>query len=535
MIQFNTIFHTKKLLEKNKSNSDLITKYFISKNNTLLLLSIICLVALVLRLYYIPYNVPITHDGFSGYFLHALYISILGNLPNYSSTHSGWSEFLSLFFMIFHSDNFIDYMNLQRIVSVVLSVITIIPIYFICKFFFNNYYSLIGATVFAFNPKIILNSTLGISESLYILAITLGILFFLHSNKKIIYLSFGFFAWATIIRSEGAFWFVAFTIIYFLRFRKNRKDCIMFLVALTVFLLVLSPFVYQRILCCESTAIIERGLGEINNNNNNGKLDDQNKIFTYGPNWINGIKLFGWSIIPIFIIFVPIGLITIFKQMKYPNYLLVLVPIILAIPVMYALSIAPDTRYVYSIFPIFCVIVLFGISWIVDKFHHKKLVLSLILIGMIMGSMAFLEINKIDYSGESEVYQVSKFVANNVDGINSGSKIEKYMMAAEMANRWPVKSTPGDLRDTFKVKQFTTKEIKTFDEFIIKYKDQKLTHIVVDDYTDSILSAVYHNGKKIPYLEKIYDSKEYGYKYSLKLYKINYESFSKYELSIAQK
>ena len=143
--------------------------------------------------------------------------------------------------------------------------------------------------------------------------------------------------------------------------------------------------------------------------------------------------------------------------------------------------------------------------------------------------MTFLEINKIDYSGESEVYQVSRFVANNVDGINSGAKIEKYMMNAEMANRWPVKSTPGDLRDTFKVKQFTTEEIKTLDEFIIKYKDQKLTHIAVDGYTESILSEVYLNEKNFPYLEKIYDSKEYGYKYSLKLYKINYESFSKYE------
>ena len=527
MIQFNTIFHRKKLLEKNKSKSDLRTKYINSKNNSLLLLSIICLVALVIRLYYIPYDVPITLDGFYDYFLRALDISILGHLPNHSSTHSGWSEFLSLFFMIFHSDNFIDYMNLQRIVSVVLSVITIVPIYFICKFFFNNYYSLIGATIFAFNSRIITNSTLGISEPLYILAITLGILFFLYSNKKIVYLSFGFFAWATIIRSEGAFMFVAFTIIYFLRFRKNRKDCILFLVALAVFLLVLSPFVYQRIQCCGNDGIIARGLGEISNYNSPGELDDQNKINTYGPNWINGIKLFGWSIIPIFIIFVPIGLITIFKQLKYPNYLLVLVPTILAIPVMYAVSIAPDTRYVYPIFPIFCVILLFGISWIVDKFDHKKLVLSLIVIGIIMGSMAFLEIKKIDYSGESEVYQVSRFVADNVDGINLGPKIDKYLDVADMANRWPIKSTPGNLKETFEVKQFTPGEIKTLDEFIIKYKDQKLTHIAVDGYTGSIFSEVYDHEEKFPYLEKIYDSKEHGYKYNLKLYKINYRDFVK--------
>lgn len=113
----------------------------------------------------------------------------------------------------------------------------------------------------------------------------------------------------------------------------------LFLIALVVFLLVLSPFVYQRIQCCGNDAIVGRVIVEITNYNNPGELDNQDEINTYGPNWINGIKLFGWSIVPIFIIFVPIGLIPIFKQLKYPNYLLVLVPTVLAIPIMYSVSI----------------------------------------------------------------------------------------------------------------------------------------------------------------------------------------------------
>ena len=128
-----------------------------------------------------------TLDAFTGYFWYALDISILGHFPNYSPSQSGWGEFLSLFFMSFHSDRLIEYMDLQRTISVVLSSITIIPIYFICKKFFNSYYSLIGATIFALEPRIIINSTLGISEPLYILAISLGILLFLNTNKKIIY------------------------------------------------------------------------------------------------------------------------------------------------------------------------------------------------------------------------------------------------------------------------------------------------------------------------------------------------------------
>ena len=105
-------------------------------------------------------------DAFNGYFLYALDISTLGHFPNYSPVQSGWPEFLSLFFMSYNSENLIDYSNLQRSISIILSGITVIPIFYICKKFFNNYYSLIGAIIFALEPRIIINSTIGISEPL---------------------------------------------------------------------------------------------------------------------------------------------------------------------------------------------------------------------------------------------------------------------------------------------------------------------------------------------------------------------------------
>ena len=144
-----------------------------------LFLPLIFLVGIGIRFYYTPYEIPLSFDGFSGYFLYALDISILRDFPNYTLTQSGWGEFLSLFFMNFHSDNLMDLMNLQRIVSVVLSGITVIPIFFICKKFFNSNYSLIGASIFALDPRIILNSTLGVSEPLYILAIIIRNITFL--------------------------------------------------------------------------------------------------------------------------------------------------------------------------------------------------------------------------------------------------------------------------------------------------------------------------------------------------------------------
>jgi len=516
-------------LEKNHSQPSQNLKYSNIEKKSILVLPIICLIALIIRFYYIPYGLPITLDGFTGYFLYALDISILGHLPNYTLSQSGWSEFLSLFFMNFHSEHLIDYMNLQRTISVILSGLTVIPIYFICRKFFSEYYSLIGAIIFAFEPRIILNSTLGISEPLYILAISLGILFFLSSNKKIMYSSFGFFAWATIIRPEGLFWFVAFFIVYSLRFRKKRKDLAMFLVCLAIFLLVLSPIVIHRIQCCGNDGIIGRILSEMSHyDSSSAELNFQINSISYGPNFVEGIKLFGWSVIPIFIIFVPIGLVSILKQLKYPNYLLILTPVVLSIPIIYSVSIAPDTRYVYPLFPLFCVISLFGIKWIVDNFNNKKIILGIIIFGIIIWSTIFLDYKKIDHVEDNEAYNISKSIINDIGGVNKGSKVVEFFKVAEIDNIWPITEFSGKLSESFKIKRFSTKEFKSLEEFIKFGKKNGLTHLVIDNNQDmpDFLMDVYNNEDKYQYLVKEYDSQEYGYTYHVKKFKINYQEFN---------
>ena len=444
--------------------------------------------------------------------------------------------------MNYNSENLIDYSNLQRTISIILSGITVIPIFYICKKFFNNYYSLIGATIFALEPRIIINSIIGISEPLYILAISLGILFFLNVNKKIIYLAFAFFAWATIIRPEGQFWFIAFSITYLVRFRRKRKDLIMYLVCLAVFLLVLSPIVIHRVQCCESDMIFDRIIEEIKNYfpeepveqiENNIVIPEepveQIENIAYGPNWINGIKLFGWSLIPVFIIFVPIGLIPIFKQLKYPNYLLVLVPTVLAIPIMYSVSIAPDTRYVYPLFPIFCVISLFGIKWIVSKFDNKKLILGIIIFSIIIGSIIFLDFKKIDYSYDEKSYEISKLIIEDIKGVNTGSIAVKFFKLIEVENGGPIIESAGQISERKKINQIYAKPFTSLDEFIEFGKKEGLTHLVIDNNYNmqDFFIDVYDNEEKYQYLLKEYDSEEHGYNYHVKKFKINYEDFNK--------
>ena len=520
-------------MEGNYSKSIQESKYNNIGKRTILLLTIICCIGLIIRFYYTPYGIPVNFDAFSAYFLYALDISILRDFPNYTLSQSGWSEFLSLFFMNFHSENLIDYMNLQRTISVILSGITVIPIYFICKKFFSSNYSLVGALIFAFDPRIINNSTLGITEPLYILAITLGLLLFLNTNKKIIYSSFAFIACATITRPEGQFWFVAFSLIYFLRFRKNRKDLALFLICLGIFLLVLSPIVMNRIECCGDDGIVGRIISEISNYDNSPiQSNDNINTVSYGPNFFNGIKLFGWSLIPILVIFIPIGLIPILKQLKYPNYVLLLLPTILAIPIMYSVSIAPDTRYVFALFPIFCVISLFGIKYIVSKFTNKKFILLLIISIIIISSMLFLDFKKIQYEDSHEAYIISKLIINDVNGVNKSSKVVEFFKVAEIEKKWSSSDYSGNLKDNYDVNRFYEYDFNSVKEFINFYKDQKLTHLIIDqsEHMPEYMKEVLDNEAEYEYLIKEFDSVELGYDYNVKSYKIDYEIFEKLDM-----
>jgi len=523
--------------EENKSNSilkktvnifDKKLDFFI--NNYLVSLIIIGVIGLSIRLFYFPFDVPLILDALNAYFFYATDISILGHLPtDFTIANNGWPVFLSFFFSIFRFDNAFDYMVLQRGITISLSILTIIPVYFLCMRFFDKPYALVGAAIFVLEPRIIQNSLLGLTESLYILMISITLCLFFSSNRKSTYISFVIIALASIVRSEGLFVFFPLLIIFFLRNRKERNVILKTIFATGIFILVILPMAIFRIQVQGNDLMTSRIVSVTNEVLTSTHETGFNEHVILAIE--NIVKLSGWSLIPIFIFFMPIGIFLILKNRNHQGIMLILVMIFMLLPIFYAFSIAQDTRYIYPLFPLFCVFSLFTIKKIIGKKETHNTFLILIIVGMLFASVSFLEIKKIDYNGESELFQISRVVVSNVEGVNQIPKIEKYISAAEIANKWPIKSTPGNLRETYEVKQFSLGDIKTLEEFITKYKDQKLTHIAVDQYSQSILSEVYNHEEKFPYLEKIYESKEHGLKYNLKLYKINYSNFTKYNLS----
>ena len=143
------------------------------RNNSLLILFGLICIGFTLRLYYIPYQIPISLDGID-YFAYAVAMSREGVFPSgYILTNFGWSTFLAPIFSTVNSNEMMELMNTQRIMSSIISVSTAIPIYFICKIFFKKNIAILGAALFLFEPRIIENSILGITDPLFIFFVTL--------------------------------------------------------------------------------------------------------------------------------------------------------------------------------------------------------------------------------------------------------------------------------------------------------------------------------------------------------------------------
>ena len=108
------------------------------KKNYVFYLVLIISASLVVRLFYFQQYPAGFSDDALVYFWYANDIKILDQLPNYVLTQIGWPIFLSFFFEIFNFNNFFDYITLQTFLSLIISVITIIPIYFLCNKFFSK-------------------------------------------------------------------------------------------------------------------------------------------------------------------------------------------------------------------------------------------------------------------------------------------------------------------------------------------------------------------------------------------------------------
>jgi len=517
--------HSKKILtsEKNNSFKDIF-------QSPVFLLTIIGVITLVIRVYYFPYEIPITLDG-SNYFWYTVDMSLLDEFPpGYTFPNNGWPSFLYIFFSLFNSDDFLDYMNLQRSLSIIISVSTIIPVYLLCTRFFKKQYAILGSILFAFEPRLILNSTLGISEPLFIMLGTISLYFFLSKKWMYIYLSFVIAALYTLVRYEGLLLIVPLSIIFLIRFRKDKKVVLKYLVVISLFVLILLPMMYIRSETTGQDGVISHVSGATKSAI---ALDgqEQSQIFEIiGYTFGNFSKYFIWILIPSLLFFVPYGLIMLFKNRDLNKITLILVGVALLIPALYAyFRNISDTRYLLSIIPILCVISVYTFEKIDQRFKKPGFLITVFIICLFVTSIVFLEYNKVDYGHEIEAFEIAKEVTKRTSVINHSYHIDfdvpesKYYRAANLLNLQTFPILRAEIPDRIEFVELVGHD--SLESYIEFGKKMGLTYLVIDDSSlqPAFLQDVFVHEEKYPYLLKEFDSRNSGYQYHVKIFRIDYE------------
>jgi hypothetical protein len=497
----------------------------------------IAIISFLIKSYYFEPDIALTFDSLK-YFFYATDISISGNLPeNYFLANNLWSIFVSVFFQLFQFENTIQYMDLQKQLSMILSTITIIPIYFLCKKFFKPKYAILGALIFALEPRLIHNSMLGITESLYILLGTVTLLFFLSSNKKLIYISFLFVGLTTITRAEGQIIFFVMSIMFFIRFRKEKLVIPKYIIALGIFTLIVAPMLSYQLGIENDDLIFGRTVNTISYHIQDPSETDGGSGL---PFFIQGIenfsKFFVWDLIPMFIFFIPIGIFYLFKKIDFRKLTLILCGIGISIPAFYAYSIPLlDTRYLFMLYPIFCVISLFTIQKISNYFKNKNIVIGLIVIVIFLSSFMFLELKPSDNFQKLEAYQIAKEIVKEPKVINSLYPEDQFLEVAILPDKW------NDFKDLFFIERTNGQSIRStisnqisnpitiipiagyvsIENYI--EKNPNLTHIYIDHKPKrpTFLNHIFENENQYSFMIKEFDSIDFGYNYHVKVFRID--------------
>ena len=511
-----------------------------NKKPLLILFSLMGL-ALIIRLYYIPYQIPISLDGID-YFLYTVAIQKEGYFPTgYLQINFGWSTFLSPIFLVIDSNEMFELMNAQRIMSSIISVSTAIPIYFICKTFFKKNISILGAALFLFDPRIIENSILGISDPLFIFFVTLTIMFIFIKESKFFYISFIFAALAGFTRYEGLLLLIPILASFFIR--KNFDSLVIVKLGIGL-LLFFSIIIFINLTAYENTDMdiatplfslpnyLISNFVVLDNPNNNDKVFSKNvenasQIFPNNP-ITTYLMYLGWIMIPILGLFIIPGFFLTKKKITKNKIIFVIFFGVMSLSSLYAYARGiEETRYLYPLIPILILFACQFFDYTSKKWDIKKITIIVIAIIIIL-SIIFLEYSKIDYNHEKESFLISKDIVNLTTVINADPIDGNYLTVAKIIQKWP--DIYLELFDNkFK---YSSLGFNSINDFIIENKELGLSHIVTDgkDHGSEFTKDIFYNDFKYTYLTKIYDSTENGYEYKVMIFEINYEKF--YEVEI---
>ena len=520
-------------------SKQLVTQFDVKK--PIIAICSIFTASLILKLIFYDPSIPVIMDAFET-FLFATNIHAIGQLPeNYLDPKPLWPMFLSLFFSVFDFSQTQSYMQLQKILSILISCITIFPLYYLCKKFFNSKYSLVGILIFAVEPRLMANSLIGGTDQFFIFFIVMTLLTFFNKTK-IFYLSFVFVGLATITRPEGVFLFFSIAIMLFFRLRGKKLFLSKYLISLLIFFIIILPLSIHAEQVPNTESVFSRIISSIDQfipsdtkptPSYTGDVNLQVSILTGLEHFP---KFMGWVMIPLFILVTPIGFFLFIKKLNPDKLTLIVTSVFLSIPAFYAYSYPLlETRYLYFLFPIFCIFAILPIKLFCEKMRQPNLALLGIMLMIIFISVLFISY-QFDFQYEKESVEVAEIVIENTSSINKYYPESKYIKSLDISQNWLelnhyYKSAFSNEEVISKMDhiphKITRVDSSSFENLPSFIDSARISHILVDGHENRshYLNDVFLNEKEYPYLTKIYDSQDDNLMYHVKIFEIDYEKF----------
>ena len=516
----------------------------LSKYNLFYLICGIWFIGLFFRLFYFDETIPLNMDALS-YFTYSADITSIGKLPEtYDVAKPGWSYLLAVVFSVFNFEYTMQYMQLQKLLSISISSLTVFPLFFLITKFSQSKYALLGILIFAVEPRIIQNSISGNAESIFIFFLVTTILLFLNKNNKIIYLSFLFAGIATIIRPEGLFLFIGISISYIIRFRKTQFVIPKYIFALIIFILILTPVVLHKEQEGMYDSVFQRAYFTLFENDSYDKKtqetitnfeqvdSSQKNSNVFISTMTHFFKYLGWVLIPLFVILAPIGFILFFKNFNIEKLTIIILTFSMVVPALYAYSFPLfELKYLYFLFPMFCIFATFSLKPIFEKFKKNNILFFIFFIIILSSSLLFTDY-KIDYKKEHDAVIIAEYIVKNTSVINNYYPESIHISGIQIMDNWK------NYQEFFQNNERITgiidspslivtivnaNEYNTLDSFLINSENKKITHLILDgsDSQPDFLNEIFYDEQKYDFIEKIYDSSDYDLEYHVKIFKIN--------------
>ena len=542
-----------------------------TKKNIILFLIIIGTISLGLKLYTVDFTVLPNEDTFE-YVLIA-FAHNNGDFTEHPRKTFGWTIFVSPFFQLIDSNNFLDYVNITRGLGLAISIVTIIPMYILSRKFFDDKYSLCATGLFAFEPHLNYLAWQGLTEQLYILAIILSMYFILNRNSNYSYLSFltiGLLWW---VKWQGAIMLLVASIIFFIIFKKTPKLFVKYSICLSITLIIVSPMLLdryeqfgdplyfsqnERLFLGDYASILAYNMKDVEYSAFD-YIDDNGFGKFIGNFVLVGIynlllTLFKMSL-PYLIVFLPFGIIFSLRafdqEKKYiqSNWIIILGTLI---PFIVYFAILPEKRLIYHVYPFLIILAIiplqrfveYGLSTFSYNERQKKIVLvSIMAVVLILSSFYTLRYDLPDPELNDEKILFAETIDGKFEGriLDAGDTLQglNYVHATNplgvFKNYKIHNNLSTDFMEEFNSENRNLKPIqlyaKSLEDFIEVSYEYELNYISINKNGVSnvfypYLDEIYESEAEFSYLTKVFDTEREGFeKLKVKVFEINYEIF----------